>query len=112
MARLPWWLRLAATLACTSCGHGSSGLAPDAGTSDAAVTTDAMTAPDAWGTIDTPELIDGTPASGPAVHVPADWTTQAGPWNAKAAAYCPAVDRLAFEVSRQDIVGGSIASNQ
>ena len=77
----------------------------DAGVSDLALA-------DAWGTLDTPELIDGTSPSGVAVNAPSDWTAQAGAWNAKFASYCPANDKIVFSTTRADLVGGSIYSSQ
>jgi hypothetical protein len=87
-----------------ACSSNGSQRSPDA-------SPDSSAAIDAWGSLDQPILIDGT-ANGVAANTPADWPTQAGPWNAKGASYCAAHDRLVFETTRADIVGGSTSSTQ
>jgi hypothetical protein len=55
-----------------------------------------------------PVIIAGTDAFGVSHNPAADWTPQAGPWNAKGARYNPATGKLVFETYRDDIRGGSI----
>lgn len=57
-----------------------------------------------------PFIISGTQADSTSVNAPADWPTEAGDWNAKAARYHAATHKIIFETFREDIVGGSVAA--
>ncbi len=72
----------------TACGKssGGSGGGPESGT----------------------QAILGVNTSGVVRNTPASCPQAAGNWNAKAARYNPATQKLVFEVYRTDIVGGSI----